>query len=132
MSDPTACTCGSGGHPRHCSAHPLAYRAHCCLLNAYAQIPDCPEWELLAYEATLAEWEDAERADWLQRVEAAAPKWQPIETAPRDGTRVLICWQDTGVVESAEYRKGAGWTGAACFWIRDPSHWMPLPGAPRE
>lgn len=73
----------------------------------------------------------AELANALREA-LTASLWRPIETAPRDGTRVLVCWQDTGVVESAEYTQGAGWTGAACFWIRDPTHWQPRPEVPNE
>jgi hypothetical protein len=28
------CTCGSGGHPRHCAKHPEAYAAHVAEINA--------------------------------------------------------------------------------------------------
>ena len=34
----TPCTCGSGGHPRHCAKHPEEYAKHCAeldWLNAY-------------------------------------------------------------------------------------------------
>ena len=82
-------------------------------------------------------------------------EWQPIETAPRDGTAVLIwsdLWRPTCVavtwwvlnlptgkmIESAKsaFPKDViqvkdGWTdgrgGRVSF---EPSHWMPLPAAP--
>lgn len=69
--------------------------------------------------------------------------WQPIETAPRDGTEVLA--NDTSGIGSrvvvAKYLAGDEWSG----WIYDddmltdcnplgprPSHWMPLPPPPEE
>jgi hypothetical protein len=48
-------------------------------------------------------------------------EWQPIETAPRDGTRVLL-W-DGGPEAYIGY-----WSGDS--WISYPSHWMPLPDPP--
>lgn len=66
--------------------------------------------------------------------------WKPIETAPRDGTRVLT-WQPNprGSAEviqrwiqdvTTEETLGA-WAddeGSHCAW--DPTFWMPLPSAP--
>jgi hypothetical protein len=68
-------------------------------------------------------------------------EWQPIETAPKDGTRFL----------GAEYDDG--WMIGPCIWcktshvplygfhftegdpedlnIAHPSHWMPLPAPPK-
>lgn len=61
-------------------------------------------------------------------------EWQPIETAPKDGTLILVfpfdvvCWQITGDLG---------------YWFADrvseidgdyleeyPTHWMPLPNPP--
>lgn len=68
--------------------------------------------------------------------------WQPIETAPKDGTRFLSVkikkdgsyrLQITRWLEphglSAPYRKIAAWTG----WeekTSQPTHWMSLPEVP--
>lgn len=64
-------------------------------------------------------------------------QWQPIETAPRDGTEVLV----TGL----EYGRGPGrWMHVAAYavdvWIvavdppqqrlHEPTHWMPKPPPP--
>ena len=65
-------------------------------------------------------------------------EWQPIETAPKDGTRILI-----GVWDLGPDVTSARWNGA--FWdmsIQDeefcgesdfagPTHWMPLPDPPK-
>jgi len=78
--------------------------------------------------------------------------WQPIETAPKDGTEVL-CWCPSAAMvpvvmhfSSAEYFEREygdaeyieeGWhlsysypNGLAeCTW--EPTHWMPLPEPPK-
>ena len=59
------------------------------------------------------------------------PLWQPIETAPKDGTTVL--GYEHGWRGTIRY-----WSGRKNGWVDEidqycsPSHWMPLPEAPRE
>ena len=66
--------------------------------------------------------------------------WQPIETAPKDGTHILAYQHtndpdDEHVIYVVLYRKVLGeweWIEArgeeyACF---EPTHWMPLPNPP--
>ncbi len=54
----------------------------------------------------------------------AANGWRPIETAPKDGKRVLLSWPSTLVTvgQISNLRAGAEW----------PTHWMPLPAPPKE
>ena len=65
----------------------------------------------------------------------AMGEWQPIETAPKDGTRVLVV--ERGTVSIADWFDGNGWEPGACWWatdsgsLRDVTHWMPLPEPPR-
>jgi hypothetical protein len=56
-------------------------------------------------------------------------EWQPIETAPKDGTKVLIV-DDDGVVDVAAYLIGKryGYWDTETFCC--PTHWMPLPPPP--
>ena len=63
------------------------------------------------------------------------PTWQPIETAPKDGTSILICTEGMKSPWSARWEKmrrvpdrwvSAG-IGAVPF---DPSFWQPLPTPP--
>lgn len=61
----------------------------------------------------------------------AAPQWQPIETAPKDGSEILLCSKKgriaNGVWMTATDRVGA-WLWP---YIKvEPTHWMPLPAAP--
>ena len=80
--------------------------------------------------------------------------WQPIETAPKDGTAVLLCWarsadgapidwrqdpETAGVfVQVASWWAGDGEWIVYCSMVRDPSlhfeptHWMPLPPPPEQ
>lgn len=70
--------------------------------------------------------------------------WQPIETAPKDGTRILLlgkeygepkvsigAYQDNKVWsdESSTTDDGYGWYGHD-NWSPTPTHWMPLPEPP--
>lgn len=73
-------------------------------------------------------------------------EWQPIETAPKDGTPILVfgkpqkhpnleSWYDGSAIFTAEWDAidesfcilGGDWLGP----FIDPSHWMPLPAPPK-
>ena len=69
--------------------------------------------------------------------------WQPIETAPRDGTSILVCGGTWVGDFSGEVSLGgvAMVTFLGSKWavdnteyyaptIRNPTHWMPLPPLP--
>ena len=51
-------------------------------------------------------------------------QWQPIETAPKDGTWIVV-W-DT-LIEQPRVTKALSWR-----MYDDESHWMPLPPLPVE
>ena len=64
-------------------------------------------------------------------------EWASIETAPKDGTRVLALW-----VWSERGKVGGGYTHEVVAWdgrwwrfsngesVSEPSHWQPLPEPP--
>lgn len=70
--------------------------------------------------------------------------WQPIETAPKDGARVLLAkfgWAED-MEGNNEYRlffsvSGSWWTERD-YWtdglekLIPPTHWMPLPAPPQD
>lgn len=69
--------------------------------------------------------------------------WQPIETAPKDGSRVLLV--RAGIDESAFVGSWSLWSNKDYWtpdhWVDDarnldlierpPTHWMPLPDPPQ-
>lgn len=62
--------------------------------------------------------------------------WQPIETAPHDGTRVIVWSRDwAGGSEIAEFDGFFdAWaeSGDGALLIPGPTHWRPLPAPPKE
>ena len=61
--------------------------------------------------------------------------WQPIETAPRDGTRVLVYAPPVASSEYETARQRVDWWGEPDGWQmmrpRQPyTHWRPLPTPP--
>jgi hypothetical protein len=70
------------------------------------------------------------------------PGWQPIETAPKDGTWVLAHRADWTLPENVQWHQGVnrgywqtmdnGWVSASQQKTCGPTHWMPLPPAPRD
>lgn len=71
-------------------------------------------------------------------------EWQPIATAPRDGTRVLLCWNGHVVCGHWDYDRYAAQPRP--YWHTDyesiygrrmtrntpPTHWQPLPEPPES
>lgn len=72
-------------------------------------------------------------------------EWKPIDTAPKDGTAILIypaysMWLDHKklpnyipyVCRWKDDAFGAGWIEASGeeYHLFEPTHWMPLPAAP--
>lgn len=76
----------------------------------------------------------------ITRASAESPGWQPISTAPRDATLVLLgCYPHPPASVGDEIIVIAGWyeSGIADRRWYDvyhspvrPTHWMPLPAAP--
>lgn len=62
-------------------------------------------------------------------------EWQPIETAPKDGTKVLL-WDDGVTIgEWSEnvhpWNDGNWWVEGGQVTTQTATHWMPLPEPPK-
>ena len=64
---------------------------------------------------------------------ADAATWQPIETAPKDGTYVLLYEprDDDHAIEVGFYECET-WYGMDHIYSIYPTHWMPLPKPPEQ
>ena len=67
-------------------------------------------------------------------------EWQPIETAPKDGTRVLlidaddagtVCWGEWSDWDEVPECRDIGDIGCNGQYDYQPTHWMPLPSPPQ-
>ena len=73
--------------------------------------------------------------------------WQPISSAPKDGTRIMVyaCAHNRHWFGSGYYFKGVpgdgeGWIAHSFYTAPEndssgsfqPTHWMPLPAPPQE
>lgn len=62
------------------------------------------------------------------------PEWQPIETAPKDGTRVLL-WRRAIRDQPAPIMADGFWCETCWVWpyiLSEPTHWQPLPAPPER
>jgi hypothetical protein len=59
---------------------------------------------------------------------AKTKKWQPIETAPKDGTWLLLLMSDSSVPVVGSF--WGRWYYADDFELDNVTHWMPLPDPP--
>lgn len=107
--------------------------------------PASDEWKLAAVAASVAE-SDFRSAlvrnySTISRVlrEAADGGWRPIETAPKDGTLLILTnggWVKEGWWSTSIWlgRKGPGWViddERECGFTQDDvTHWRPLPPPP--
>ncbi len=84
-------------------------------------------------ESGMTKFQETAWAAWQAAMaHKAAVLWQPIATAPLDGTRVLLtAMQDKPIA-------GAGnWVARHKIWLWpyplvEPTHWAPLPAAPKQ
>jgi hypothetical protein len=83
----------------------------------------------------VAEWAAQLIVDAYDEEHAPPPQtlWQPIETAPKDGTCILISNGKDGIFSGMYvgywYQEG-GWKFSIKNRIPDATHWMPLPAPP--
>jgi len=62
--------------------------------------------------------------------------WQPIVTAPKDGT-IVFGWEPRATKWKIKFmvfrhtRDGGYWTNAVGTGTVEPTHWIPLPEGPK-
>lgn len=76
----------------------------------------------------------------MAQIEVASP-WQPIETAPRDGTPILVFYGERIGMDRyyVRYWDRGDWATDKEGWVdhwrqirpEQPTHWMPLPMPPK-
>ncbi len=78
----------------------------------------------------------------VDRWNTRAPQWQPIETAPKDGTAILACYaphyETNGFLPVAvrwrayhpNARGNEEWRDSSGAKVRAITHWQPLPAPP--
>jgi hypothetical protein len=90
---------------------------------------ECPEGSLVQL------FDDVKKGADLYAAPQAAPAWLPIESAPKDETEVLLGHSDGSQIVSfwrtSTNPKRTGWVDADLEVIYWPTHWMPLPAAPK-
>lgn len=109
-------------------------------LRGYAQSPDQTPVTLWGQIAAIYGRLDAEDCAWIDRewAKMRGMGWQPIETAPKDGTYVLVFVESSGGLGEAYFDiqdDNWWWANTAPHdfdptYATDPTHWMPLPQGP--
>jgi hypothetical protein len=66
-------------------------------------------------------------------------QWQPVETAPKDGTFIDLWFPNNGTTALSQRLTGTwrhdAWfmqSGGRSFRMDNPTHWMPLPAGPTD
>lgn len=106
------------------------------------RMPDDPAQKCVFVDMRPDEFEALLRETAAALEAAREDGWQPIETAPKDGTRVLLWyeWHDLPVV--GDFRHGRWWSvhslggnlahpnGMDWEEVVRPTYWRPLPAPP--
>ena len=137
---------------------PSVLREACARAMVQPAAPDMAEVErLLLHFEKRAPWvrheQRAALLDYVRGIMAGPDEWQPIETAPKDGTSVFLCraidadgnpidW--SGDLKTAQvFVQVASWWSDDDGWVVycsliseprlhfEPTHWMPLPESPK-
>jgi hypothetical protein len=100
--------------------------------------PSAPHVNAALINALAEEGTRADLVEWLQitwnelyQLRGGGQGWRPIETAPKDRTEVLVSWRDSSHTRIAHF-SGHGWTAQSGNNLKQPTHYMPLPPAPRS
>lgn len=117
------------GKVRHCVTGGSSTEARVVMTRTRISV-GCTDTTPETLEFLLAEHKRRFSGD-VQVVQDGTPRsgsqWRPIETAPKDGTPILV---SDGNTQAAVYWWPAVWMGTTHCGMKNPTHWMPLPSAP--
>lgn len=68
-------------------------------------------------------------------VQESGGSWRPIESAPRDGTGILVKLPDSDMPHTAKFWRGSwtvAWDHSELKGWDAPTHWMPIPELPSD
>jgi hypothetical protein len=81
---------------------------------------------------TLADMREAMRKalfdEYIRGLNESMSDWQPIETAPKDGTRLLLATPTGKVADGMWSTRYEVWSWP--YVMAEPTHWMPAPPIP--
>jgi len=103
--------------------------------GAGGQMVGCESYRIVATGFALACLEEAAERIRSLRAENRSSEWQPIETAPKDGTSVLVVngyWIITAHWHRSQCWATCGPTYEPIPYDELPTHWQPLPSPPPQ
>ena len=106
--------------------HPLTK----ALKRSFEQSITDPENQPSQYGTVTLEMYEA-LEDQLAKAEQRVAEWQPIDTAPKDGTVIMVAEEtEPGFWEYEQSFYSHTWEFGGGSCTNNPTHWMPLPKAP--
>ena len=90
---------------------------------AYWLADKIPSYSDYAHEAAIIL---RKQADEIERLERDRNEWQPIDTAPKDGTEIIVCVAGTADVEFVRWHH-VEWLDRTADPFDGATHWMSLP-----
>lgn len=115
---------------------PVAFRVLRADVRSAGETLSTTEFRLFQDEDSASEAAHALGTDYqglyVRDGTAIVAEWQPIETAPKDGTRVLIADEDVWMAVARFWPCNMFWIedAASGMKLNQPSHWMPIPAPP--
>lgn len=118
----------------------LAPFLHCLEVGVHGEctsVVRASDGQLVADDSTFSADIAAALNEWAElRAYRERTAWQPIGTAPKDGTEILaLCRapaRDGVYYEAVRYLTDAPCWVTSEGWMRHPTHWMPMPAGPGQ
>lgn len=82
------------------------------------------------YDKLMSEQVEKSAEGW--RAAARDEGWLPIDSAPRDGTAILVVWAAHDDYAVVWWEAGEWCEASNDNVVADMTHWMPLPAPPAE